>query len=147
MIVVFRKYRFLLAMLVFAVVLLVVIVGLFSIDNSTNRMIREYVEGLGWQIDASPMEISHLTIPDKFDAVYQTYNSVQTASGFDLTPFKGKNVARYSYRVLNHKRSADSEVIVSVFVYDSRIIAADICSTDSNGFMHGITETANIQNE
>lgn len=147
MIVVFKKYRFLIAMLAFAIILLVVIVGLFSIDNTTNRMIREYVEGLGWRIESSPVEISHLTIPESFDAVYQTYNSVQTASGFDLEPFKGKNVARYSYKVLNHKRSADSEVIASIFVYDSRIIAADICSTDSNGFMHGITETANIQQE
>ncbi len=147
MIVVFRKYRFMIAMFVFALILLAVIIGLFSIDNSTNRMIREYLENIGWQTEASPTEISHLTIPENFDAVYQTYNSVQTASGFDLEPFKGKNVARYSYRVLNHKRSADSEVIVSVFVYDSRIIAADICSTDSNGFMHGITETENIQNE
>lgn len=147
MILVFKKYRFVIATLVFAAILLTIIVGLFSIDNSTNRMICEYVESLGWKINSSPTEISHLTIPEEFDAVYETYNAVQISSGFDLTPFKGKNVVRYSYKVLNHNRSQDSEVIVSVFVYDSRIIAADICSTDMNGFMHGITETVNIKNQ
>ncbi len=145
MILIFKKYRFIIAMLIFAVILLAIIVGLFSIDNSTNRMICEYIESLGWQIDSSPEEISHLTIPREFDAVYETYNAVQISSGFDLTPFKGKNVVRYSYKVLNHNKSQESEIIVSVFVYDSRIIAADICSTDANGFMHGITETANIK--
>lgn len=147
MIFIFKKHRFAIAMLVFSLILLAVIVGLFSIDDSTNRMICKYVESLGWRIDASPMEISHLTLPKEFDGIYETYNAVQISSGFDLTPFKGKSVVRYSYKVLNHKRSQETDVIVSVFVYDSRIIAADICSSDADGFMHGITETTNIKSD
>ena len=147
MILVLKKYRFIVATLVFALIILAVIIGLFSIDSATNRMVCEYVESLGWEINSSPVEISHLAIPREFDAVYETYNAVQKSSGFDLTPFRGKSVARYSYRVLNHKQSETTEVIVSVFVYDKRIIAADICSTDSNGFMHGITETVNIKSD
>lgn len=145
MILVLKKYRFIIATLVFAAVLLLIIVGLFSIDNATNRMVIDYVESLGWKIEQSPLEISHLTVPNSFDAVYDTYNSIQLNSGFDLVPFKGKNVSRYSYRVLNHEKSDTTEVIVSVLVYDSRIIAGDICSTEANGFMHSITETAHIK--
>lgn len=145
MILVFRKYRFIFATLIFAAVLLVIIIGLYSIDNATNRMVTDYIESLGWQIEKSPIEISHLTIPNDFDAVFDTYNSIQISSGFNLASFRGKSVSRYSYKVLNHKRSDDTDVIASVLVYDSRIIAGDISSTEENGFMHGITETANIK--
>ena len=145
MIMVFKKFKFIIAMLVFAFIILAVIVSLFSIDSSTNRMICDYIEGLGWQINTSPCEISHLTIPREFDAVYDTYNAIQKNSGFDLESFKGKNVVRYSYNVLNHEHSDSGGVIVSVFICDGEIIAADICSTDSNGFMHGIGETGYIK--
>lgn len=145
MILVLKKYRFVIATLAFAAVLLLIIVGLFSIDNATNRMVIDYIEGLGWEIEQSPLEISHLTVPGSFDAVYDTYNSIQLNSGFDLTQFKGKNVSRYSYKVLNHESSDKTEVIANVIVYDSRIIAGDICSAEANGFMHSITETSHIK--
>lgn len=144
MILFIRKHRFILAAFGFAAVPLVIIIGLFSIDNATNQMVVDYIESLGWRINPSPVEISHLTIPQSFDAVYSTYNAVQTGSGFDLTPFRGKKVSRYSYKVLNHRESAKSEVTASVLVYENRIIAGDISSSAMNGFMHALTETSNI---
>lgn len=146
MMVFIKRHRFVFAAAGFAAVLLVVIVGLFSIDNATNQMVVDYIESLGWQIDPSPTEISHLTIPASFDAVYTTYNAVQIGSGFDLTEYRGKKVSRYSYRVLNHKSSGEREVIASVLVYENRIIAGDISSADMNGFMHALTETENLIN-
>ena len=142
-----KKYRYVLGTLVFAIVLLMIIVGLFSIDNSTNKMIVEYIQGFGWQIEPTPAEITHLTLPKEFDAVYETYNAVQLGAGFDLEPFRGKKVARYTYRILNHKESATSQVMAGVFVYENTIIAGDISSADMNGFMHAINETANIQSK
>lgn len=140
-----KKHKLVLGTILFAAILLIIIVGLFSIDNATNQMIVDYIESLGWQIDYSPIEISHLTLPEEFDEVYETYNAVQITSGFDLTEFKGKSVSRYSYRVRNHTKSDEVEVIANVFVYENRIIAGDICSAAMNGFMHGITETVNIK--
>lgn len=144
MILLLKKYRFVLAALGFAAAIMLVIFTLFSIDNSTNKMIVEYLEGIGWEVEDSPVEIAHLTLPERFDTVYETYNAVQTESGYDMSPFKGKNVSRYSYRVINHKRSASVEVIANIFVYENRIIAGDISSTALNGFMHGLNETENI---
>ena len=141
-----RKYRYVFACIAFAVVILMIIIGLFSIDNSTNKMIVEYLEGLGWRIEPNPREISHLTIPNEFDAVYETYNAVQKHSGFDLTPFQGKKVTRYTYSVLNHKESNSAQVVAGVFVYEDTIIAGDISSTEMNGFMHSVNETSNIIN-
>ena len=144
MILLLKKYRFVLAALGFAAAIMLVIFTLFSIDNSTNKMIVEYLEGIGWEVEDSPVEIAHLTLPERFDTVYETYNAVQTESGYDMSPFKGKSVSRYSYRVINHKRSASVEVVANIFVYENRIIAGDISSTAPNGFMHGLNETENI---
>ena len=139
-----KKHRYIIASLAFAVILLLIIVGLFSIDNATNEMIVDYIEGLGWEIETTPKEITHLSIPETFDAVYETYNAVQKHSGFNFEDFKGKNVTRYTYLVLNHKESKNSRVVAGIFVYEDTIIAGDISSTDMNGFMHAITETSNI---
>ncbi len=139
------KNRYIAGTLAFAVVIFVIIFGVFSIDNSTNRMIVEYVTNLGWQVNPSPSTISHLTIPAEFDAVYETYNAVQKVSGFDLTPFKGKSVTRYTYTVQNHAESGSCEVVLGILVYDKRIIAGDISSVDSGGFLHGITEISKIK--
>lgn len=143
---VIHRYPYLIGTIIFSVVILILIFGVFNIDNATNSMIVEYVTNLGWEVNPSPAEISHITIPNQFDEVYETYNSVQKASGFDLTPFRGKRVVRYTYQLKNHIHSNDSRVFLGVMVYESRIIAGDISSTDINGFMHGITEVSNIIN-
>ncbi len=138
-----RRYVF--ATLLFSVVLFAVIFGVFHIDNSTNRMIVEYAQNLGWEINPSPAQISHFVIPTEFDAVFETYNALQKSSGFDLSEFKGKRVSRYTYEVKNHVQSADSQVFLGIIVFESRIIAGEISSTDSDGFMHGIAEISNIR--
>ena len=136
-----RRNRGVFAIIALAAVLLWVIICLFRIDSSTNEMIIEYMSGLGWNIEESPREITHLTVPEEFDAVYRTYNAIQKPSGFDLESFKGKKVVRYSYRVLNHKYSSETDVTAGIFVFENAIIAGDISSASPNGFMHAVTET------
>lgn len=140
-----RTRRYIIATLVFAILILAVTFGVFSVDSSTNKMIVEYVGNLGWRVNPSPVQISHLTIPSEFDAVFETYNALQKKSGFDLLPFRGKRVSRYTYELQNHIHSEDSRVFLGIIVYESRIIAGEISSTDINGFMHGITEVSNIK--
>ncbi len=141
------KKRYIAGTIAFAIIVFVVIFSVFSIDDATNRMIVDYVTNLGWQVNPSPREISHLVIPAEFDAVYQTYNAVQKQSGFDLTPFCKKRVVRYTYELQNHVQSAESQVVLGVLVYEKRIIAGDISSVDSGGFLHGITESSKIKPE
>ena len=140
-----RRNRFLFAVIAVSAVLLMIIIGLFHVDNSTNIMIIEYMDGLGWIIEDSPSEITHLTIPEEFDAVYETYNAMQKASGFNLEDYKGKNVVRYSYKVLNHKSSGVTEVVAGIFIYKNSVIAGDISSSEGNGFMHSVTDVSHIK--
>lgn len=139
----FEKYFF--ATLVFSVLLFTVIFAYFSMDSQTNAMLVDYAKNMGWEVLPSPAEISHFKIPDEFDTVYETYNAVQKKSGFDLEEFRGKPVTRYTYQLQNHEMSGNMRVFLGIIVYESRIIAADIYSTDMEGFLHGISETSKIK--
>ena len=140
----FKKHRYLFAAFVFALAILAISYGVFSVDSSTNNMIVEYACNLGWKINPSPVSISHFVVPQQFDAVFETYNALQKESGFDLSPFKGKQVCRYTYEVQNHVHSKDSNVFLGIIVFENRIIAGEISSTDINGFMHTVTSVQNI---
>lgn len=130
-----KKYRVILTALLAAILAILVIFGMFSIDSATNSLAISYIENLGWQIEQRPAEISHITLPEDFDIIYQTYNALQKESGFDLTPYKGQRLARYSYRVLNHEKSAQEEIRANVFVFQQQIVAADISTASAGGFM------------
>ena len=138
-----KKHRYLFAALSFTLIILAVSYGVSSVDASVNNMIVEYVSNLGWKINPSPVSITHLVIPNQFDAVFETYNALQKQSGFDLLPFKEKRVSRYTYEVENHVHSKDSNVFLGILVFENRIIAGEISSTDINGFMHSITSVQN----
>ena len=139
-----RRHRKTIVTFIFATVAFALIANYFSIDRSTNEMITGYMKGLGWEIEDSPSEITHFSLPDEFDAVYQAYNAMQKPSGFDLEQYKGKKITRYSYRVLNHRNSSDTEVVAGIFVCENIIIAGDISSVEQNGFMHSIADTSYI---
>ena len=139
-----RRHRKSVVTFIFLTVALAVIMNFFSIDRSTNEMIVGYMKGLGWEIEASPSEITHFSLPDEFDAVYRAYNAMQKSAGFDLGRYKGKKVTRYSYRVLNHKNSSDTQVVAGIFVCDNVIIAGDISSVEQDGFMHSVSDTSYI---
>lgn len=139
------KFRFAVGVVVFAAVIALVAAGVFAIDNSTNRMIRDYAQNLGWEIDESPAEVVPVSIPREFDKVYQAYNRHLKENGFDLEPFRGKSCVRYTYQVKNHQKSGEMPVFLGVIVYESRIVAAEVYSSGPDGFMHGICETENIK--
>ncbi len=138
------KFRFAVGIVVFAAIIALVAAGVFAIDNSTNRMIVDYVQNLGWEVESSPVEVVPVNIPHEFDKVYQAYNRHLKESGFDLEPFRGKSCTRYTYEVKNHQNSDTMPVFLGVIVYESRIVAAEVYSSGPKGFMHGICETQYI---
>ena len=65
-----------------------------------------YLNIRGWEIE----EISCQTvrIPEEFEGIYREYADIQSKDGFKLENYKGKEVLRCLYRVLNYV--GDSEV-------------------------------------
>ena len=105
-----------------------------------------FIESYGWSIDKEPIEFMEVKIPEKFDGVYDEYNSIQKQQGLDLTKYSGKRVMRYTYKVNNHP-SNEEGVVVNIIVWKNRIIAADVSSPKLGGFMHGIAQSSQTMDE
>ncbi|MGN0628151.1 MAG: DUF4830 domain-containing protein [Oscillospiraceae bacterium] len=96
-------------------------------DNSSRR---DFIASMGWKTAEEPSSVVEVQLPAEFDEVLTKYNELQLASGMDLTPYLGKTVTKYSYKVENFPGSG--EVYATLYVYDGTVIAADIAShTDS----------------
>ncbi|MCM1335445.1 MAG: DUF4830 domain-containing protein [Bacteroides sp.] len=75
----------------------------------------------------------NVTIPSDFGAVYERYNALQKAQGFDLAKHKGHSAVSYTFTV------ADTEYTEAhLLVCDGRIVAADLADTRLGGTMTGL---------
>lgn len=97
------------------------------------------LESCGWQVDPAPVCEQEVQIPESFDAAYQSYNELQQSQGLDLTAHKGKRAMLYTFHVLNHP-SGEEGVTANLVVRKKKLIAADVCSAKTDGFLHGILE-------
>lgn len=98
----------------------------------------EYLNSLGWQVEKSE-EMKEITIPQKFNAVYNQYNDIQAEQGFDLENYKGKKAVVYTYKVTNYEDN--DNVIADLIVCDGILIGADLCDTNAeNGFLVALAE-------
>ena len=113
---------------------------LFRADADTNRANIAFLREYGWEVDETPEEIVHLSIPDTSSQSYAPLHDVAAASGFDLTPYQGVAATRYSYRVKNHEASLTSVIRANVFVAKDGIIAAHLCELSPDGFLRSVQD-------
>ena len=93
----------------------------------------------GWEVDANPIAEQDVRIPDTFDAAYESYNALQKTQGLDLTRYQGRKCQLYVYQVRNDP-SGEEGVTANLVLYRGRLIAADICSEDADGFVRAIPD-------
>lgn len=137
-----NRYKFKLMFIAFAAVIIAIVVALFSVDNSTNNQNIDYITSNGWEIKSSPAEIAHIRFPEDFTSLYRTYNALAAVDGINLESYCGKNVTRYSYTVTNHEESASDDVRANVYVYKSKIIAADVSVLSPKGTTVPLSDTS-----
>ena len=106
-----------------------------KIKTAEDRL--EFLRSFGWEVEPTPVEEVEVTIPAEFDKTFQSYNELQKSQGFDLTKYHKKQVTRYTYKVTNYP-DYTGDVYASILISRHRVIAADICSADSNGFIRGL---------
>ena len=97
----------------------------------------KFLEELGWNVSASPVQSGQVKIPETPDEVYNRYNDLQKAQGYDLQEFAGKTVMRYVYKVNNYP-DATEPVYATILVYKDRIIGGDITDTAPGGKIIGL---------
>ena len=96
-----------------------------------------YLNSLGWEINKESESFKTVIVPDKLDGIMAQYNRMQQAQGYDLSLHLGESCSQYSYELTNYTDS-DGTVIVTLYIQDGALIAADIHTTAVNGFMHGL---------
>ena len=106
-----------------------------TFTGETNEERVAFLQSFGWQTEAGPAETREVMIPAQYNDVYQNYNAMQQAQGFDLAPYAGEVVTQYKYKVTNYP--GETEVFATLLVYGRLIIGGDLACAEANGFMHG----------
>ena len=108
---------------------------------SSNDARVEYLKSLGWEVHAAPAESGQVRIPTDSSEVYDRYNDLQKAQGFDLTRYAGKTVSRYVYKVTNYP-GATEPVYATLLIYKNKVIGGDIVNTAPTGAIQGLQRAA-----
>ena len=106
-----------------------------TVESNDDRV--AYLQSLGWQVNADPVESQEVRIPAELPEVLQKYNELQQSQGYDLTQFGGKTVKRYVYEVLNYPDTTDSYYL-TLLVYKDTVIGGDVTSASQDGLMQGL---------
>lgn len=96
----------------------------------------EFLKQFGWDVNTTPLEEEKIVIPAELDDVYKEYNEIQKAQGLDISLYAGKEVTHMQFEVTNYP-GGEENVEANLLIYDSKVIAGDICNVSLNGFMHG----------
>ena len=109
-----------------------------TFTGETNEERVAFLQSFGWQTEAGPAETREVMIPAQFNDVYQNYNAMQQAQGFDLAPYSGQVVTQYKYLITNYPN--ETEVYATLLVYGRLIIGGDVACGKVDGFMHGFAK-------
>ena len=102
-------------------------------ENNSQRI--AFLSSFGWEVEEDAFEIVEILIPNNFGDVYQVYNQIQKAQGFDLEDYAGQRAKRYTYRICNYP--GEKEARANLLVFRGKVIGGDVCSVELDGFMHG----------
>ena len=108
------------------------------ISGETNEERIAFLAGFGWQVEAQAAETREVMIPKEFNDVYQNYNAMQQAQGFDLAPYSGQVCTQYKYLITNYP--GETEVYATLLVYGKLVIGGDVACGKVDGFMHGFAK-------
>ena len=99
-----------------------------------------FFKQFGFDIITPPLECTEITLPQTMNAVYKNYNRIQEQIGLDLTPYLGKTVSRVTYELVDHPFDTTDQVRGNLLIYQDRVIAGDIMTIASDGFMVPLNE-------
>jgi len=107
------------------------------IDVSDTEGRLRYLAEFSWEADPESELLQSIVLPNEFSEILSDYNELQLKQGFDLSDYRGKECAQYTYTVLNYPNYS-GRVYATLYIRSGRVIAADIHSAELNGFIHGI---------
>lgn len=128
----------LLSLLCFFVIILIIQYDSGSrtvpVISGTNDVI-EFLKSNSIEVNGNEPLVEEIFIDASRKQVFEDYNKIQKEQGYDLTQYIGRKVSRYTFEVEN---SEGCPLYAAVFVYNGKIIAADIHSASLDGFIRGV---------
>ena len=103
----------------------------------------QFLQNLGWQVNASPAESGQVRIPKEQNQIFSRYNDLQKSAGYDLSQHSGKTVMRYVYKVTNYP-GATEPVYATLLVYKDQVIGGDITDTAAKGSMQALIKHSQV---
>lgn len=105
-----------------------------SVTSNDGRV--QFLKSFGWEVAASPAESGQVRIPQTGSEVFDRYNALQKSQGYDLSPYAGKTVMRYVYKLKNYPGATDP-VYATLLVLGDQIIGGDVTDTSAKGVIQG----------
>ncbi len=102
----------------------------------TNEDRVAYLAQFGWEVSAEPVQTQEVRIPTDPSDVFERYNDLQIAQGFDLHDYAGKTVRRYVYEIENYP-GGDGQYYATLLICKGAVIGGDVCAAEKGGVMHG----------
>lgn len=76
-----------------------------------------------------------------FDSSFDRYLAIQEEEGFSLKDYAGKFAKRYTYAITNYP-SGEEDMMVSILVYQQKVIAGEVFSSKTGEIIHGLSMPA-----
>ena len=106
-------------------------------DERAEDICLRFLEDNGWQARYLPDETKDVVL--KNTPSMKPYYSLQNSQGFQTQKYIGREVRVYSFLIQNASfPEANGTVLSHCYFCDGEIIAADVCSTASDGWMIGV---------
>lgn len=112
-----------------------------AVTNNDGRV--QFLKEQGWEVSASPTESGKVRIPQQESELFSRYNALQKSQGYDLSPYAGKTVMRYVYKVNNYP-NATEPVYATLLIYKDQIIGGDITDTSAKGVVQGFRQPGTV---
>ena len=137
----FTRKKAVLSVLVFGLIMVILILLTGRIQTKAapvpqladNAQRVEYLQSLGWEVDAEPLETLQFLLPETLEEPYLSYNELQMQQGFDHATCLGKQITRYTYQVKNYPDRPEG-VQANLYICDELPVAGDLCCPGANGF-------------
>ncbi len=105
-----------------------------SVTSNDDRV--KFLTSFGWEVVTSPTQTSQVRIPAEESQVFSRYNALQKSQGYDLSPYAGKTVMRYVYKIKNYP-GATEPVYATLLICNNQVIGGDVTDTSATGVMQG----------
>ncbi|MBO5726224.1 MAG: DUF4830 domain-containing protein [Clostridia bacterium] len=102
------------------------------------------MKDLGYIVNQKLYE-KDIIIPYKFSDVFNNYNDVQLAAGYNLKKYSGKTARLYCYSLFDNK-GTDAGYVANIIIYENTIIGGDISSSSLNGKMMPLIKKEHNEN-